>query len=114
MNRMQKLHPGFKKSRMSEIKGNRTRHVVTLNPNSAEPEENLYIDILKLNKNLCFVPDSLRLLFDFKNSNAKSWFLNNLSKLLKKRLVVKFAGGIVYDNTGESVGNIQRFMETRI
>ena len=74
-----------------------------MNPNSANPEEDIYIDIPKLNPNLCLVPDSLRLLFNFKNKNAKSWFLNNLSKLLKERLVVKFAGEIVYDNTGESI-----------
>ena len=52
---------------------------------------------------MCFVPDSFKLLFNLKNANTKSWFLNNLSKLLKKRLVVKFAGEIVYDNTGESL-----------
>ena len=79
------------------------RHVVTLNPNSANPEEDIYIDIPKLNPNLCLVPDSLRLLFNFKNKNTKSWFLNNLSKLLKRRLVIKFASEIVYNNTGESI-----------
>ena len=106
--RMNVLYPGYKKHKMSKIKGNRTRHVVTLNPNSASPEEDLYIDLPKLNGNLCLVPDSLRLLFNFKNSNTKSWFLNNLGKLLKKRLVVKFAGEIVYDNTGESLLEIYK------
>ena len=108
MSRVTVLYPGYKKSKMSEIKGNQTRHVVTLNPNSANPEEDIYIDIPKLNPNLCLVPDSLRLLFNFKNKNTKSWFLNNLSKLLKKRLVVKFSGEIVYDNTGESLLEIYK------
>ena len=108
MSRVDKLYPGYKKTKMSDIKGNRTRHVVTLNPNSANPEEHLYIDIPKLNPNLCLVPDSLRLLFDFKNKNTKSWFLNNLSKLLKQRLVVKFLGEIVYDNSGESILEIYK------
>ena len=49
------------------------------------------------------VPDSLNLQFDFKNANAKSWFLNNFSKLLCERLVVKLAGEVVYDNTGENL-----------
>ena len=102
MSRVNKLYPGYKKSKMSNIKGNRVRHTVTLNPNSANSED-LYIDIPKLNPSLCLVPDSLRMLFNFKNSNTKSWFLNNLSKLLKSRLVIKFAGEIVYDNTGESI-----------
>ena len=59
MSRVDKLYPGYKKSKMSEIKGNRTRHTVTLNPNSANPEEDLYIDIPKLNPSLCLVSDSL-------------------------------------------------------
>ena len=47
MNRVNELYPGYKRSKMSEIKGNRTRHVVTLNPNKVNPEEELYIDIPK-------------------------------------------------------------------
>ena len=108
MSRVEILYPGYRKSKMSEIKGNRTRHVITLNPNKVNPEEDLYIDIPKLNPNLCLVPDSLRLLYDFKNKNTKSWFLNNLSKLLKKRSVIKFAGEIVYDNSGESLLEIYK------
>ena len=108
MSRVNVLYPGYKNSKMSDIKGNRVRYTVTLNPNSANPEEDLYIDIPKLDPSLCLVPDSLRLLFNFKNKNTKSWFLNNLSKLLKKRLVVKFAGEIVYDNTGESILEIYK------
>ena len=52
---------------------------------------------------VCLVPDSFKLLFNFKNANTKSWFLNNLSKLLMERLAVKYAREIVYDNTGESL-----------
>ena len=46
--------------------------------------------------------------FDFKNKNDKSWFWNNLSKLLCERFVAKFAGETVYDNTGESVLNVYK------
>ena len=88
--------------KLSEIRGTRTRHVVTFNPYKVNSEEELYIDIPKLKPDVCLVPDSFKLLFNFKNANAKSWFLNNLSKLLMKRLVVKYAGEIVYDNSGES------------
>ena len=51
---------------------------------------------------LSLVPGSLHLLFNFKNSNTKSWFNNNLSKLLCERLQIKLAGETVYDNSGES------------
>ena len=105
--RSKELEPGFR-SKMSEIRGTRTRHVVTFNPNKASPGEEIYIDIPKLKPDACLVPDSLHLQFDFKNANTKSWFLNNLSKLLCERLVVKLAGEVVYDNTGESVLSVYR------
>ena len=87
---------------MATIKGVRTRHVITLNPNKENPGEEFYIDIPKLKPDSCLVPGSLHLLYDFQNNNAKSWFLNNLSKLLADRLVVKLGGETVYDNSGES------------
>jgi hypothetical protein len=45
----------------------------------------------------------MALVFDFKNSNTKSWFRNNLGKLLQKRLEIRLAGEKVYDNSGESL-----------
>ena len=93
---------------MTEIKGTRTRHVVTFNPNKASLGEEIYIDIHKLKSDTCLVPDSLYLLFDFKNASGKSWFLNNLSKLLFERFMVKFSGEVVYDDTGESVLNVYK------
>ena len=106
--RSKELEPGFRKSKMAEIKGTRTRHVITFNPNKTMSGEEIYIDIPKLKPDTCLVPDSLNLQFDFKNANTKSWFLNNLSKLLCERLVIKFAGEVVYDNRGESVLSVYR------
>ena len=51
----------------------------------------------------CLVPGSLHLLFTFKVSNTKSWFLNNLSKMLQKRLKIRLAGETVYDNNAENI-----------
>ena len=93
---------------MSTIKGTRTRHVVILNPNKANPGEELFIDIPKLKPDSGLAPGSLHLLFDFKISNTKSWFNNNLSKLLCERLVIKFAGETVYDNTGKSYMSVYK------
>lgn len=100
--RTSELKPGFRRSKMTEIRGTRTRHVVTFNPNKANPGEVLYISMPKLKPDVCLVPDSLHVLFDFKSANAKSWFDNNLGKLLTKELSVKIAGEVVYSNTGES------------
>ena len=101
--RTSELKPGFRRSKMTEIKGARTRHVITFNPNKVNPGEVFYIDTPKLKLDVCLVPDSLNLMFDFKNANVKSWFNNNLRKLLTKGLTVKMAGEVVYSNTGESV-----------
>ena len=101
--RTSELKPGFRRSKMSEIRGTRTRHVITFNPNKFNPGEMIYINTPKLKPDVCLVPDSLNIMFDFKNANVKSWFNNNLSKLLTKGLTVKMSGEVVYSNTGESV-----------
>ncbi|CAB3977056.1 Hypothetical predicted protein [Paramuricea clavata] len=102
------LQPGFRRSRMTSIRGLRTRSVVTFNPTTISPGEELYINIPKLKPDSCLVPGSLALLFDFKNSNTKSHFNNNLSKLIAKRLQIKVAGETAYDCSGESLYEIYR------
>ena len=102
------LVPGYRRSHMATVKGNRTRHVVTFNPNKASAGEELYIDITKLKMDICLIPGSFHLLFNFKVSNTKSWFLNNLSKMLQKRLVVRLAGETVYDNSGENIYEVYK------
>lgn len=65
--------------------------------------EELCIDIPKLKPDSRLVAVSMHLLNDFKNSNAKSWFLNNLSKLLVEHLVVKLGGETLYENSRMAV-----------
>ena len=93
---------------MTTIKGPRTRSVVTFNPSTISPGEELYINIPKLKPSSCLVPGLLALLFDFKNSNTKSRCSNNLSKLLAKRLQVKVAGETAYDCSGESLYEVYK------
>ena len=100
--------PKFRRMNRTEITGSRTRHVLTFNPNSAKPGEEIYVNIPKLKGDSVLVPDSMALVFDFKNSNTKSWFRNNLGKLLQKRLEIRLAGEKVYDNSGESLLEVYR------
>lgn len=44
----------------------------------------------------------------FKSSNTKSWFLNNLGKLLVNSLEVTVSGKVVYDNTHESIYSVYK------
>ena len=87
---------------MAPIKGVRTRHPVTMNPNTASPGEENYARIPKLAQHMCLVSGFLRLLLDFKTANTKTRFLNNLSRQLQSRIQVRIAGEVAYDNTGES------------
>ena len=103
MDRTTELMPNFRRMNRTEITGDRTRHVLTFNPNSAKPGEEIYVNIPKLKADSVLVPDSMALVFNFKNSNTKSWFRNNLGKLLQKRLEIRLAGEKVYDNSGESL-----------
>ena len=45
--RSNELKPGFRRSHMAEMKGTRTRHAATFNPNKASPGEGIYINIPK-------------------------------------------------------------------
>ncbi|CAB4015169.1 Hypothetical predicted protein [Paramuricea clavata] len=102
------LQPGFRRSRMTTVKRTRTRSVVTFNPTTIGPGEELYINIPKLKPDSCLVPGSLALLFDFNKSNTKNRFNNNLAKLIAKRLQIKVAGETAYDCSGESLYEIYK------
>ena len=102
-NRMEKLMPDFERFIMSEIKGQRTENTITFNPDRAEPGEEVYVTIPKLNANACIVPNTLFLTAEFKNKNTKSCFLNNVGKLLAEGLSVMVGGEVAYDNIEESV-----------
>ena len=110
-NRTSELDPDFRRLMKTKIQGTRTRHVITFNPNKANPGEVIYIDTPKLKPDVCLVPGSLNLMFDFKNANAKSWFQNNLSKLLTKELTLKMAGEVVQQHRRICYGNLQGFVE---
>ena len=100
--KMERIMPDFTRFKMSEIKGQRTENTITFNPDRAEPGEEVYVTIPKLNANACIVPNTLYLTAEFKNKNTKSWFLNNVGKLLVEGLSVTVGGEVAYDNIEES------------
>ena len=89
------LSPDFKNLFTSTIIGDRTRHIVAFDPNTASPGEQLYIRVPELSKTDCLVPESLHLVFDIKVNHFK----NNLAKLLQSRLEIRYIGEVIYDNT---------------
>ena len=108
MNRGSKLEPGFKKMKLTDIKGKRNVNVTSLIKTQAVPEDIYTVSIPGLNPNQCIIPDTLDLSFKFANSNTKSWFKNNLGRLLVDRLTINVEGKNVYENTGESLMEVYK------
>ena len=67
---------------------------ITLNYSEAGPGETLYVRVPKLNKNEVLVPDSLALRFDIDLSggHANDFLVQNVSRALVSKMVVKFGG----------------------
>ena len=83
--------------------GKRTESSITFNPDKANAGEEVTVTIPKLDVNSCIVPNTLYLTAEFKNENTKSWFLNNLGKLLVSKLKIKVGGEKAYENDSESI-----------
>ena len=106
---VEELNPSFRRLRKTNVTGTcRVRHVVTFNPNTANPNERLHLQYPKLKENLCLIPESLHLLYDFKTKNAKSWFRQNLSRNILEGLQVKIFGEVTFDCTHESLIQINK------
>ena len=105
MNRGTELTSGYKKTSVlaQGLKGKRYFNVQSLQKTQAVPGDIYSVDVPALNPNQCIIPDRMALSFKFENSNMKSWFLNNLGRLLVDRLSIKVQGVEVYQNTGESM-----------
>ena len=65
------------------------------------PKDIYYAKIPNLSPNDVIIPDTMNLIFEFTNSNTKSWFKNNLNRILCKELTVQIGGKNVYYNEGE-------------
>ena len=65
------------------------------------PGETLFIPVPKLSDEVVLVPGSLAVIFDLTVSgHANNFLVNNVSRALVNRLMVKFAGEILQDTDG--------------
>ena len=67
--------------------------------------DTLYVSVPKLNKNEVLVPGSLVLVFDIDLSGgrANNFLVQNVTRALVDRLVVKFPGTILQDTVGYDI-----------
>ena len=110
MNRGEQLTAGYKKTSLlpEEIRGRRKRLAPPPQKSGAIPGDIYYVDMPKLNSSQCIIPDTMVLSFKFENSNTKSWFLNNLGRLLVDQLSIVVQGELVYQNTSESMFEVYK------
>ena len=89
------------------MKAERTVKRITFNPTSAYPGETLYISVPKLANNEVIVPGSLALVFDINlkvtGAHANNYLVQNVSRALVDKLIVKFASTIVQDTTSYGI-----------
>ena len=102
-NRNKELAPGYNKTTKSSVKGKRLFNTTSLLKKEAAPQDTYYVTLPQLSQNQVIIPDTMALVFKFKNSNTKSWFKNNLGRQLVEGLRVTMNGEVLFDNTGESI-----------
>ena len=88
------LLPTHTQKTLNALKAIRAVNRITFNPSSANPRETLYVYVPKLNENEVLQPNTLALVFDIDLSggHAINFLVQNVSRALVDKLVVKFAG----------------------
>jgi hypothetical protein len=73
------------------LKADRSHHVITNNPSTANPKETLYVRIPRLTENNFYIPNTIYLPADVVISgNANNHMVNNLARNLIAKMVVKW------------------------
>ena len=102
------LLPSHSVKTLGAMKAERTVKRITFNPTEAIPGNRLYVSVPKLNEDEVIVPGSLALLFniDLTGGHANNYLVQNVSRALVDRFVVKFAGTTVQDTNGYDIYKI--------
>ena len=104
------LLPSHMEKVLGAMKAERTVKRITFNPTNANPGETLYVSVPKLANNEVIVPGSLALVFDINlkvtGAHANNHLVQNVSRALVDKLIVKFASTIVQDTTSYGIYKI--------
>ena len=98
----QELKPGYQVTQPTMVKGRRTQHVSSVIKKEGVPSDEYTVTIPKLSKKDVIIPDTMMLTLNFKNSNDKSWFVNNLGRQMQKELKVSYKDTYIYENTDKA------------
>ena len=99
------LHPSHNEKKLGAMKAPRAVKRITFNPSEARPGETLYVRVPKLLQNDFIVPNSLALIFDIDLSggHANNFLVQNVSRALVDKLVVKFAAAVLDEAVGYDI-----------
>ena len=102
------LLPSHSEKVLGAMRAERTVRRITFNPSEANPGETLYVSVPKLPEHEVIVSDSLALVFNINLSgdHANNYLVQNVSRALVDRLVVKFAATTIQDTVGYDIYKI--------
>ena len=102
------LDPTYSKKTHLGLKAIRAVKRITFNPSEANPGETLNVGVPKLNENEVLVPNTMALVFDIDltGGHANNFLVQNVSRALVDKLVVKFAGTTLQDTVGYDIYKI--------
>ena len=102
------LLPTQKEKTLVAMKAERKVNGITFDKSEASPGETLYVSVPKLNENEVLVPGSLTLLFDIDliGGHANNHLVQNVSRALVDKMVVKYGGTILQDTVGYDIFKI--------
>ena len=98
-----KLLPTYRRFYKTPVKGKRTVISIALDQPKISPKSNVNLTFPKLSENVCVNPNSIYISALLENANNKSWFKNNLGRLLCDELQIRIGSEPVYDNKKESL-----------
>ena len=101
------LLPSHSEKVIGAMKAERTVKRITFNPSEANPGETLYVSVPKLAVNEVIVAGSLALVFNINlrvtGAHANNYLVQNVSRALIDKFVVKFAATTVQDTDSYSI-----------
>ena len=104
------LLPSHSEKVLGAMKAERTVKRITFNPTSANPGETLFVHVPKLAVNEVIVPGSLALVFDINlkvtGAHANNYLVQNVSRALVDKFVVRFAATTVQETAGYDIYKI--------
>ena len=91
------LHPSHNEKELHGMKAYHAVNTVTFTPSEAKPKETLYVNVPKVGENEVIVPNFLALTFniDLSGGHANNFLVQNVSRALVEKLVVKFGTEII-------------------